>query len=240
MKNIVIKSYGIICIKKFDSVYKILMVKKPVSYYFIEFITGNYEINNNKKLLKLFNGMTHTEKTIIKTHKYDLIWFFYRNEIPTGKGHPLYNIYVSSKNKFNKLSVEKIDMLLQSSYNTETIWEFPKGRKNLKTDACNVITAMREFEEETGIKKDEYKMIFIPPYIESFQDLKIKYINTYYYAECISNFVPHNKFIYKNEMSEIKWVCNNEIIGMSMPVPNKVRLQKLFKKICNKYKNYKD
>jgi 8-oxo-dGTP pyrophosphatase MutT (NUDIX family) len=52
-----------------------------------------------------------------------------------------------------------LDELLENSKTnwTETEWEFPKGRKNYQER--DIDCALREFEEETGISKENINII---------------------------------------------------------------------------------
>ena len=131
-----------------------------------------------------------------------------------------HNEYEISKKKFNIL---KYGLIINDTYvsllsihkNTEIYWlepewGFPKGRRNLKEN--NLECAKREFEEETGIKNNEYNIIYqIDPLEELFSGSNnIRYKHIYYVAMAKDNInidftIDTNNFNQVSEIMTIKW-----------------------------------
>ena len=71
-------SYGIICYNKG----RILLVKKPVTYHFCEFMVGHYQTCDTQHLKFLFSNMTYHEKRAILDMNFDYLWrYVYRMPI---------------------------------------------------------------------------------------------------------------------------------------------------------------
>ena len=70
------KSYGIICCKT-DKLkgFQIILIKKPVTYYFCEFVSGRYKKNDDVHLKKLFDNMTYFEKMDILSLNFNILWY---------------------------------------------------------------------------------------------------------------------------------------------------------------------
>ena len=74
--NKIKKSFGIICCRQLENIgLQIVMIKKPVTYYFCEFVAGHYHKNNEKHLQILFNNMSYHEKIDILSLKFANMWY---------------------------------------------------------------------------------------------------------------------------------------------------------------------
>lgn len=152
--------------------------------------------------------------------------------------------YIKKKNKFESSflqdSGKKLHTLIASSTNVETPWEFPKGRKN-KTEEYDLDAAIREFQEETNVNKDQYNILYhIKPYVETYTDFDVTYQNIYYYAYATSDWEPVYSFSNKQQVSEIsciKWINLNSLIHMNLEKTTLIRLIKLFKCVVARFKN---
>ena len=130
-----------------------------------------------------------------------------------------YNEYDNSKYKFNQLrngifdknNIITLDIINNNvNFKWESPeWGFPKGRRNLRE--TDIKCAIREFEEETGIKSDEYDLIKnIIPIEELFLGTNnIRYKHVYYIAKAkdtIKNvFIDKKNINQISEISNIKW-----------------------------------
>ncbi len=76
---------------------------------------------------------------------------------------------------------ERLKSMIRGSASGRLLWEIPKGHKK-GSDEGDLNCAMREFEEETGIKKKYYTLLGTTTYTNSFSDEGIKYISEYYLA----------------------------------------------------------
>jgi 8-oxo-dGTP pyrophosphatase MutT (NUDIX family) len=242
------KSYGIICCKKVDNTISLLLVKKQNTYYFYEFLNGGYQKNDDTHLMKLFNNMTYHEKIIIMSMNFSNIWYYaykkyFDNYLSESTAANNYKYYLKKKTKFENMFLvdggKRLKNLISKSMNTDTIWEFPKGRKE-NPDESDINAAIREFKEETNLDEDHYNILWnLPPIIETFTDFGVTYQNIYYYAECCEN---KNLIIGKNlplsEVADVKWININQCHLMIFDKDAHHRLIKLFKIIIKKYKNY--
>ena len=127
--------------------------------------------------------------------------------------------------------------LIINSVNSDTPWEFPKGRKhNNETD---ITTAIREFEEETCITPADYSIEWnLHPYVESYIDFGINYHNVYYFATISNDWQPKLYFssrLQVNEICDIRWITSMDIPYM-FPYGRIKPTLKTFKNIHKRYK----
>lgn len=244
--TIIKKSYGIICTRYIQNIgLQIILIKKPLTYYFCEFMSGKYYHDYNT-LLFLFNNMTYHEKMDILSMNFETLWYrLHKNE--HNSRYPIKGTYyIKQKSKFEMFTNvdrgELLKKLLVNTTNSETIWEIPKGRKDESKNELEINTALREFYEETLITEDKFEILFnIKPYIETYTDFGVTYQNIYYYAKSINNdWEP--KVIFSNgkqiaEVADIKWCSLNDIKNIRLDKFTYNRLIKLFKKVKLVYSN---
>lgn len=219
------KSYGILLFN--DN--KILLIRKRITYSFIEFVNGNYDMFS---LADLFDKMTFQEKLIIQTFNFRFIWYHCNLNMQNNR------FYKKAKKKFDLLQRSDIGCnlkyLINKSKNEELLWEIPKGRKR-KTETF-INTAIREFYEETNIKNTYYQLLpHFPPIIHSFIDDNVNYIY-YYYISITSNqqdvSLQHSSNSMVFETSDIKYI---KIQDLEYYLTSK----KLIKDIKSTYKKIK-
>jgi len=238
-------SYGIICFRRnAKNTLQLLMIKKATTYHFSAFVNGYYSSNPNnpksdKVLKKLFNNMTYHEKLDILSFNFKTLWQrIYRGDAQI----TISNSYNKKEYKFNSLCNNKTRVmnLIKNSTNVETIWEFPKGRKNTDVE-FDLNTAQREFLEETNLRETDYIVRYhISPYIQTYTDFGRAYQNIYYLADMLSNTLePKTTFFNKWQMSEIcdiRWISKEELANMNLEEITYNRLMKSFTKIIKKYR----
>jgi hypothetical protein len=217
---------------------KFLMIQRKNSLGYLEFMRGRYDVNNNENINYIFEQMTQNEIIDILTKEFDLLWndLWDENNIKN-KNH--YKEYITSKQKFYELKLNKIDFIsnLKPKYLFNE-WGFPKGRRELYES--DIICAIREFEEETNIKENMYNLL------ESCNKIKenligtngINYLHNYYLAilnsEKIKNIDSKNK-----EIGNIKIMSFNECIEAVRPYhTNKIKIIKLLNELINEYLEY--
>jgi 8-oxo-dGTP pyrophosphatase MutT (NUDIX family) len=214
---------------------EILMVCKRYTYAFSEFVHGKYAPGNKAVLTNMLDKMTVDEKIDILSLNFDQI--HYRIYLNTPKNPTLFAV---AKNKFEMNYVlgdngEKLKKAIANSRNSERIWEIPKGRKKSKNES-DIYCAIREFTEETGIKKCKYKIF--PDAVRSYSyfDNGINYENKFYIALMNGNYVPKVSFkrsdqIY--EISNVKWLS---IDGIKF-IDQNGRLERFVRPIFHYIKN---
>jgi 8-oxo-dGTP pyrophosphatase MutT (NUDIX family) len=249
------RSYGIICCRQNKTKgVEIILIRKPTTYHFCEFVAGHYRKNDNTHLHKLFNNMTYHEKMDILSMKFANMWYRIYKSNPDqiflqSIGSNISKQYIRKKNKFDITFLQdggsRLKKLISESINVETTWEIPKGRKN-DDNEYDIDTAIREFSEESLIPRNNYDILWrIKPYIETYTDFGVTYQNIYYYAKAIKNekgedWEPSIKFGNKQQISEvsaIRWCSINDLSNISLEKTTYQRMLNMFKKVAKKYKN---
>lgn len=253
-------SYGLICFHKFklteeNEEYKIILIRRKDTIGYVEFLRGKYNINNTDYIIKLFDMMTNEEKERIKN-----VWDFDKLRIilkMTKKNNVYKNEYELAKKKFNHLKNKRI--MFKNSKNVisilnylinkskiswnETEWGLPKGRKN--KNETNINCAVREFLEETGINKDNIRIILnIKPINEIYTSINnVTYRHIYFFAEYINEnttiMVNPNDVEQSIEISSINWF--NKQVSSSIIRDYYIQKKKIINKsfsIINEMVNY--
>jgi 8-oxo-dGTP pyrophosphatase MutT (NUDIX family) len=216
----VVMSYGIICFRlvcdtELNCVTpEYLMVQRKDSVCFIEFIRGKYSLSNREYIMTLFRNMTPIEREVVKNNSFENIWLTIWN-----KSHRSFSEHSVAHDKFNAL---KLGLLTENGLvfgieyvlaHTEPVcgeqrWEFPKGRRNMHE--TNIDCAVREFEEETNIKRHN---MFVsskhpPVYLEKMGCNGVLYRGMYFVAK----YTDRETFVQgaltetqKCEISCVKW-----------------------------------
>ncbi len=230
-------SYGVACIKKNQTAnrYEILMIKKRNTYAFVEFVRGIYDPCKDCDLEYMFSLMTIVEKSMIQTRDFATLWNYCNGAFNKNQDKA---VYARSLRKYNILIARGEDVLknlVSNTKNATLLWEIPKGRANKKETP--IISAMREFEEETGLNKESYRILMNEGPIEyTFIDCGVRYKYIYYLAVMDSNIVP--TYDYNNhhmicELSELKFMSSTAIQEM-----NNQRLAKIARVMIKKIKKH--
>jgi 8-oxo-dGTP pyrophosphatase MutT (NUDIX family) len=213
-------SYGIILLNiTLDS---LLMIRRKDSFGYIDFIRGKYTTWNFTQLLTIIDEMSLEEKNKIMTLSFDVLWDEMWGELSLQHKSEKH----FSKKKFDNLK-EGIIMndklvtfndFVQMSETSwkETEWEFPKGRRNQKEKEFDC--ALREFEEETGISKDNITIIEnLLPFEEIFIGSNHKsYKHKYFLAVFNQQNTDLNNY-QKTEVSKLEWKTFDECLESIRP-----------------------
>jgi ADP-ribose pyrophosphatase YjhB (NUDIX family) len=208
-----ITSYGIIVFRLVNNNIEYLMIRRKDTFGYIDFVRGKYSLNNLSHLYNVIDEMSIEEKKRILTLSFDVLW-----KEMWGDSNINYRIEeISSKNKFETIksgvyfnnelvTLQDIVLSSKTSWN-ETEWEFPKGRRNPKEK--DLECALREFEEETGISKDNVVIIEnIIPFEEIFIGSNLKsYKHKYFLGVIDKNIEQYNNLnnFQKTEVSKLEW-----------------------------------
>lgn len=207
-KSVTKKSYGIICTRFNTNNNKVefLLIKKRNTYFYVEFVLkcqlSSY-IQDDKKLIYLFNRMTHEEKIDILSFDYGKMWYriwlvnpdspytLEKDKLTADR----YERYLLCKNNFEKNYLndngKKLQRLISQSKNVECLWELPKGRKSFSQEK-DIVCAIREFEEETNISNVNYNILDYEPYTLINTALNVTYYSYYYLAYTDFNIINQN------------------------------------------------
>lgn len=202
-----------------------LLIRRKHTLGFIEFIRGRYSIENVDGIIFLFKQMTPMEINKIKLLTFDDLWDEVWGE---NKHKPTYqNEYSISKDKFNKLKSEENGYLSLDFYISNVVpswdyaeWGFPKGRRNIKE--TDMVCAIREFEEESGLLKNDFEILDnIDPICESFIGTNgINYEHIYYVAISTNDKIPtiDSKNINQiHEIGDIKFMTYEDCMKIIRP-----------------------
>lgn len=226
-------SNGIICFKENENEITFLMIRRKYTIGYINFIRGQYELND-KSILSLIDIMTLIEKNKLINNDFETLW---HQLWQTNKIDKCYQSeYDISYKKFNTLKSNLLNLIEQSHTNyEEQEWGFPKGKR--EKNECDVNNAIREFEEETNLTDDDYQLLNLKPIVEDFMGTNNKkYRNNYYigrYIKDIVNLQILNKF-QKAEISCIKFMSLKEIKQIIRPY-NKEKI-KVIESLINSLK----
>ena len=237
-------SIGIIIIRINKTQPEVLLVHKRCTYSFNEFIYGHYgstDINcnnnnndnncnfnnfnngkNNKnytKIESILEQMTTEELLDVWSLNFDQMWYRYclfNKSNYTKKNDHIYNKkYAKFQSTFMRDDGIRLRKLIENITNRgNLLWEVPKGRK-LNAKESDINCAMREIEEETGVKKGQYNFIPNAKRKVSFISCGVKYVCIYYIA-LANESLFHINLEYKllknlkslnrvQEIFEIKW-----------------------------------
>ena len=238
-----ITSYGIILFRSSPIGLQFLMIRRKDSFGYIDFIRGKYTPYNVNQIQKLIDEMALSEKAKIKEETFENLWkTMWGDAISIQHKSEEF----SSSKKFHVIkngvaidtaTITLEDIIDKSTTNwDETEWEFPKGRRNNKEK--DIECAMREFEEETGISKNN---ITIVENVMSFEEI---FIGTNYKSYKHKYFLAHindNEDVLNNyqitEVSKIEWKTIDECLKSIRPY--NLEKKKLISNINNILQEYR-
>ena len=191
-----------------------LMICRKDTIGYIEFIRGKYCLNNKAYIKNIISEMTTAEKNrLLSTDDFNILWKELWGE---NVNHHYNEEQHNSKEKFDSLKngvsywgeEYNLKVLIEE---TETQWEeaewgFPKGRHN--NNEKDLMCALREFEEETGLSRYSLKIVQnLMPFEEIFTGSNYKsYKHKYYIAYFDSAEEEDKQQKFQNsEVSKIDW-----------------------------------
>jgi 8-oxo-dGTP pyrophosphatase MutT (NUDIX family) len=220
-----------------------LMIRRKDSLGYVDFLRGKYQLYNLNYLQNIIDEMTIIEKYNILEEDYQKLWynlwgsdsrFQYKNEEKVAIEK--LNILKKGITLNDKLITVKNLIIESKTRWNDPEWGFPKGRREYKEK--DILCAIREFNEETGINKDDISIIEnIIPIEEIFTGSNYKsYKHKYYIA-----YLDNNKEIKlekdDSEVSCIEWKSYEDCLKCIRPY-NLERIE-VIKKIDNIFNNYK-
>ena len=227
-----VTSYGIIAIKyqnintclysnniTRDDTIKFLLIQRKDSIAYVEFVRGKYGSYDDEYICKLLQGMTQTEQNNISVMTFDELWNSVWGENSNIKSHK--NSYDTSEKKYSQIKYKLHELIKKNQSKwVEPEWGFPKGRRNpYETD---INCAMREFQEETGLKRSDFIVIqnTLPITETFFGSNQVHYCHKYYISICnntieveMNSDNPHML----REIGAIKWCSLDEAISKIRP-----------------------
>jgi 8-oxo-dGTP pyrophosphatase MutT (NUDIX family) len=201
-----------------DSI-QFLLIQRKDSLAFVEFIRGKYNPNDLEYVKQLLRGMSQRELDLIMQCTFDGLWMSVWGESSNVKSHK--TDYDDSEKKFSQIHNFLIESIhAESSKWAEPEWGFPKGRRN--PYEMDVTCAVREFQEETGLKRGEFTLLHnILPISETFLGSNgVHYCHKYYIAICDKATEVEMKMDNPHmarEIGNIKWCTLDEAITKIRP-----------------------
>uniref|UniRef100_A0A6C0KT14 Nudix hydrolase domain-containing protein n=1 Tax=viral metagenome TaxID=1070528 RepID=A0A6C0KT14_9ZZZZ len=219
-----ITSYGIILFRHTNNGLQYLMIRRKDSFGYIDFIRGKYVPNNYDHLQNIFNEMSVTERNNILESDFETLWKAMWGVQDTSNISSQYKgEELSSQKKFEQLKngiqngenddIISLDKLINNATTKwlETEWEFPKGRRNYQEKDLDC--ALREFEEETGLKKKDIIIIEnLMPFEEVFLGSNHKSYKHKYFLAYSENIDDNLQNYQKTEVSKIEWKSLDECL----------------------------
>lgn len=197
-------SIGIILLRQNPTNNKpeVLLAHKRYTYAFADFIHGKYSRGKQtnevyiRNACQLFSEMTCEELLDVLSLRFDQMW--YRVWLTLDN----YELYGRKLAKFNSIFMVDNGFTLRKCISQvraygELSWEIPKGRKNTSYES-NAVCAIRELTEETGIEKNEYRILPGVKRKVSYISAGTRYINEYYIA--LAN--PHRALMPEKDNSK--------------------------------------
>lgn len=201
-----------------DSI-EFLLIQRKDSLAYVEFIRGKYNPYEEDYICKLLRGMTQFEQQQLLSHTFDELWHSVWGETSSVKSHK--NDYDTSEKKYSQIQYKLPDLIKENvSKWVEPEWGFPKGRRNPHESDINC--AIREFQEETGLKRSDFTIIqnTYPISETFFGSNQVHYCHKYYIAICNNNVEvemnmdnPHMA----REIGAIKWCSLDEATSKIRP-----------------------
>ena len=251
-----VTSYGLIAVRYMDnsltqplhstsahitppsSSLQFLLIRRKDSLSFVEFIRGKYSHLELKYISNLLRNMTQTEQQQLLTLTFAELWYQIWGEASTLKSHK--NNYEVSERRFLQLR-DDLPRLVEENPSpwTEPEWGFPKGRRN--PHESDLHCAIREFQEETGLRRHEFQVIQNTYSISEtfFGSNHVHYCHKYYLAICQPHiqvkFHPQNVHMFR-EIGDIQW-CSLEEANTKIR-PDNVEKREILLKVGKILKNF--
>ena len=188
---------------------------------------GKYNLNDSNSIIKMASYMSKDEIELLKNNNFNKLW----NDLWLNNAYKKKYLYEMKKSneKFDYLKSINFFENLVSEYSS-TEWEVPKGGK--KQNETYINCAIREFEEETSLTRDDYKILeCMEPIYDIFTGTNnIEYRHIFYTALLTNNDIEEYKSTNdNNEISSIKWCNWSEINNIIRPYNNsKIKILTLF------------
>jgi len=198
-----------------------LLIQRKDSIGYVEIIRGKYKLDDTVYIKAQITGMTEIERNRVINLPFETLWTDMWGSNTNGKQFT--NEFDQSRRKFQQLK----DGGFLTQYVSEAAppfatpeWGFPKGRRNPRED--NLSCAMREFNEETGLRPHQYKIVEnMEPIRETFfGNNHVHYTHVYYLAYCTPELevvMKKNDNHMVREVSDIRWASLEEALTLIRP-----------------------
>lgn len=232
-----IPSYGIILFCMHKGLPHFLLYKRRDSYGYMDFLRGKW---TERDILSLFSLMTNDERDRLQKYSFEELWKDLWMDDATNNINVFH--FSGAKAKFETVK-KQIPFYIKNtiSVDEETLWGFPKGKKN--QGESEIECALREFSEETKISKKDIKLWECPPFKEYYRGSDNKMYSTHYYlAETKNLFTPIyaltpdliRKRTISEEADDFKWAPYSDI-GIGLTSKRKDILKRILRIFSERY-----
>ena len=242
-----ITSYGVIVFRTSDKDKgtEYLMIRRKDSFGYIDFLRGKYSPYNIEQIQIIIDQMSIHEKQNLLNETFDTLWLQMWGNIINNQYK---NEEFASQKKLDTIKkglligdkmVNLKDIIENSKTNwSETEWEFPKGRRNYQEKDLDC--ALREFEEETGISKNNILIVEnVLPFEESFIGTNHKSYKHKYFLAFMNKSNNFLKNFQKTEVSKMEWKLLENCIESIRPYNlEKKQLISNINKVLEEYRLY--
>ena len=228
-----IRSYGVILYRMENDKKKYLMICRKHTYGLSSIIRGKYASSNIEKIRTHVDGMTNKEKEMVMNESFENLWDYFWCGMLSNRQN---NEKVHSKLKFNTNRETIIELIQNSKTNWECAeWEFPKGR--MQQNETEIECALREFEEETHISKNNINLIYnLCPLEEFYTSTNDKMYKITYFLSQLKNEEPNLLSFQEEEVSKMEWKDLDECLESIRPCnKEKKNLIRSLEEILNTY-----
>lgn len=205
-------SYGVILCREIDNELRYALVRKRLSYGVSYILKGDW-----KK--EYFAEISHTEKDMFKKiclmeEDWESALMYLWSEMEGKYGEAL-NI---ESYKICRDRIIQNREWLYNEFQSSTlifgngVWEFPKGRFENRRDTSPQHCALRELEEETGIKNTSVKLLDFGSFHEKYNTIW----DSIYYVGVLSeeHNMSKNETMLTGECSVMKWCSFEEALEL--------------------------
>jgi 8-oxo-dGTP pyrophosphatase MutT (NUDIX family) len=229
-------SYGIILYRLKEGRPIYLMVQRNYTPDFKEIVRGKFDLEDAEYVTRLISRLTLHEINYIETYSHKVLYndidkyykvkrnklYNDKNKVARDNYMRLMTGYENSKGdmiKFNDI-IEALSNNGHVPY-SEPDWGFAKGRRNYRGNESNLECAIREVEEETGIRRDFYELR--PNYHITEEHMgtnSVNYAHTYYLGRCeqkIKYYIDPNNKSQSSEIRKLGWYTYEDAIEMIRP-----------------------
>ena len=240
-----ITSYGVIVFRTSDKGIEYLMIRRKDSFGYIDFLRGKYSPYNIEQIQIIIDQMSIHEKQNLLNETFDTLWLQMWGNIINNQYK---NEEFASQKKLDTIKkglligdkmVNLKDIIENSKTNwSETEWEFPKGRRNYQEKDLDC--ALREFEEETGISKNNILIVEnVLPFEESFIGTNHKSYKHKYFLAFMNKSNNFLQNFQKTEVSKMEWKLLENCIESIRPYNlEKKQLISNINKVLEEYRLY--
>jgi 8-oxo-dGTP pyrophosphatase MutT (NUDIX family) len=213
-----ITSVGVIpfTINKQTREIKYLMIQRKHSVGFVDFVRGKYVLHNKVQIISLLAVMTEAEHLRLVTDDFSAMWReMWGGAEDTVAREKLEHLRNGVMTNYNFYTLG--DCIKEATHTqqwSQNDWGFPKGLKNF--NESELVCAMREFVEETGISDTLLSTITnIVPYEEIFTGSNFKSYKHKYYLGYIENGEQSVNLegFQREEVGNMEWKTLHDALG---------------------------